>query len=106
MVLTKTVTWLGSYIIEKYTGDGTITWTHPFNVGKVEYLVVAGGGGNGGTGDTSAGGAGTNGLGGGGAGGSSGGGAGGIGGSGVVIVKYLNQTRSGYSLGSGSMMWL
>ncbi len=47
--LTCTETTDGLYIIDKYTGAGTTTWTAPTGVASAQVLVVAGGGGGGGS---------------------------------------------------------
>jgi len=45
--LTCTRTFNGNYVIDKFTGSGSYTWTAPAGITSVEYLVIAGGGGGG-----------------------------------------------------------
>jgi PKD repeat protein len=49
--VTQTTEIVGAYTVVKFTGAGTTTWTPPYSVSQVDYLVV-GGGGEGGAGGT------------------------------------------------------
>jgi len=45
--LTCTRTFDGNYVVDKFTGTGTYTWTVPSGITQADVLVVAGGGGGG-----------------------------------------------------------